>query len=63
MKSMIRLINNNLLAELSLLHSTIIEWSEFTHQIIHVRHEGIKANISVSKTSVSGTLKPVNLEC
>ncbi len=25
----------------SLQHSAIIEWSEFTHQIIHVRHEGI----------------------
>ncbi len=25
----------------SLQHSAIIEWPEFTHQIIHVRHEGI----------------------
>ncbi len=41
----------------SLQHSAIIEWSMFTHQIIHVRHKGINANISVPKTFVYKTPK------
>ncbi len=32
-----------------------------THQIMHVSHEGINANISVSKTSVYRTPKTMNL--